>query len=100
MEIILLLFLGWPAIIVCVVAAIIGLFRKDHRFLMVSGVIAIPFCWVLSGFPQIRSFMFLAPMLLFGAAWAMSRKWEMVAWLLTIPFILIILVLLSVVMVG
>ena len=45
------LFLGWPAVIACVVATIIGLFRKDHRFLTLAGVIAIPFSWFLRAFP-------------------------------------------------
>jgi hypothetical protein len=93
MEILVGLLLGWPAILACVVIAIMGLFRKDARYLYVSGVIAIPFTWFLSGFPQMQSIVFLSPLLLFISAWAMSHKWEMVAWLFAVPFFLLILLL-------
>jgi hypothetical protein len=92
------LFLGWPAILACVVVTIIGLFRKDHRFLTLAGIIAIPFSWYVSGFPQVRSLMFLSPMLLFIAAWLMFHKLETVAWLFAVPFLLLILLFISVVL--
>ena len=92
------LFLGWPAIIACVLATIIGLFRKDHRFLTLAGIIAIPFSWYVSGFPQVRSLMFLSPMLLFIAAWLMFHKLDLAAWLFAVPFLLLILLFLSVVL--
>ena len=99
-EILFILFLGWPAIIACVGFAIAGLFRKDHRLLTVAGVIAIPFSWLLSGFPDIRNGMFLSPLLLFISGWTMSHKWEMAAWIFAIPFFLIVLLLASVVLAG
>ncbi len=96
MEILVGILLGWPAILACVVIAIVGLFRKDPRYLQISGVIAIPFTWFLSGFPQLQSVVFLSPLLLFISAWAMSRKWDLVAWLFAVPFFLIILLLVGV----
>ena len=98
MQIILWLLAGWPAIIACMIITIIGLFKKDYRLLLVAGVLAIPFCWILSGFPSIRSFMFFSPLLLFTAAWTMFHKWDWVAWLFAIPFLLTILLFLSVVL--
>lgn len=98
LELIVWLFVGWPAIIACVVLSIAGLFRKDHRLLIVGGVIAIPFTWFVSGFPQIRSLMFLSPLLLFIAAWAMSHKWEMLSWIFAVPFFLVILLFTAVVL--
>ncbi len=92
------LFLGWPAVTACVIVTIAGLFRKDHRLLTLAGIIAIPFSWFISGFPQIQSLMFLSPMLLFIAGWTMFHKWELVAWLFAVPFLLLILVFLSVVL--
>lgn len=97
LQILFVLFVGWPAIIACVLAILVGLFRKDHRLLTLSGIIAIPFSWMLSGFPRIGNLMFLAPMLLFLSAWTMFHKWEMAAWLLAIPFLMLILLLLAVV---
>jgi hypothetical protein len=54
----------------------------------------VPFSWFLSGFPVVRSPIFLTPVLIFGSAWAMRYDREMVAWLLAIPFFLVILLLL------
>ncbi len=96
MEILVGILLGWPAILACIVIAIVGLFRKDPRYLQVSGVIAIPFTWFLSGFPQLQSVVFLSPLLLFISAWAMSRKWDLIAWLFAVPFFLLILLLVGV----
>lgn len=90
------LLLGWPAVLACVVITIIGLFRKDHRLLMIAGIISIPFTWFLSGFPDMKSGMFLSPLLLFIAAWTMSHKWDWVAWLFAIPFLLLIMMLFGV----
>ena len=95
-EFLFVLLLGWPAIIVCAVVCVTGLFRKDYRLITLSGLISIPFCWLLSGFPQqIGSPMFFAPLLLFLAGGAMSRKWDIAAWLLAVPFLLLLLLLLS-----
>jgi len=88
------IFLGWPAIIVTVILTLIGLFKRDYRFLVVAAILAVPFSWVLSGFPIVRSPIFLAPVLVFGAGWAMNRGREMLAWILAIPYFLTILLLL------
>jgi hypothetical protein len=82
------LFLGWPAILVTVVLAVIGLLRSDHRFLVVSAIMAVPFSWYLSGFPIVRSPIFLLPLLLFSSGYLMYRGREMLAWLVAIPFFL------------
>ena len=92
------LLVGWPAIIACVLATIVGLFRKEYRLLLVAGVIAIPFCWFISGFPQIQNLMFLAPLLLFTSAWTMFHKWDKAAFVFALPFLMLILLLLSVVL--
>jgi hypothetical protein len=42
----------------------------------------------------IRSPIFLTPVLLFGSAWAMRYGREMLAWILAIPFFLVVLLLL------
>ena len=85
---------GWPAIIVTVILAIYGLLRNNYRFLLAAAILAVPFSWYLSGFPVVRSPIFLAPVLVFGAAWAMRYGREMLAWILAIPFFLVIILLL------
>ena len=91
------LFVGWPAIVVTVILALIGLLRNNYRFLLAAAILAFPFSWFLCGFPIIRSPAFLLPLLLFGSGYLMFRGREMLAWILGIPFFLAILLLFFVV---
>lgn len=78
---------GWPAILTTVILAIYSLVKNNYRYLLGAAILAVPFSWFLSGFPVVRS-----P--IFGAAWAMRDGREMLAWLLAIPFFLVIILLL------
>jgi len=100
LNFLLIVLVGWPAIIVTVILALIGLFKRDYRFLVGAAVLAFPFSWYLSGFPLIRSFAFLLPLPPFGAGFAMRREHEMVAWILAIIYFLAILLLLFAVLAG
>ncbi|HSG43788.1 MAG TPA: hypothetical protein VLA72_11585 [Anaerolineales bacterium] len=90
------LFLGWPAILVTLVLATIGLLKRDFRFLVGAAILAFPFSLAVSGFPSVsfpalcNSFL---PLLLFASGFFMSRDKEMVAWLLAIPYYLMIILL-------
>ena len=97
LDFILAFFLGWPAIVISVVLTGIGLFRNDYRFLVASALLAFPFSWFLSGFPMVRSPAFLMPVFVFGSAWAMRRGREMLAWILAIPFFLMVFLLFMIV---
>lgn len=94
LDFLLTLLAGWPAIIVSIVLAVMGLFRSNHQFLLWAAIVAVPFSWFLSGFPVVRSPIFLAPVLVFGAAWAMRYGQEMLAWILGITYFLVIVLLL------
>jgi len=100
LDFILIALVGWPAIIITVILAVIGLVRRDYRLLVGAAILAFPFSWYLSGFPIIRSFTFLLPLLPFGAGFAMHRDHEMVAWILAIIYFLAILLLLFAVIAG
>jgi hypothetical protein len=93
LEFLLILLVGWPAIIVTVILAGIGLIRNNYGFLVAAAILALPFSWYLSGFPIIRSPVFLLPLLLLGSAYAKYRDREMLAWILAIPFFLAIVLL-------
>ena len=98
LDFLLIILVGWPAIIVTMVLAGIGLFRNDYRFLLWAAILAFPFSWYLSGFPIVRSPAFLMPLFLFSSSFAMHRQREMIAWLLAIPFFLAILLLFFVIL--
>jgi hypothetical protein len=85
---------GWPAIVATVILAVYGLVKNNYIYLVGAAILAVPFSWFLSGFPVVRSPIFLTPVLIFGSAWAMRYGREMVAWLLAIPFFLVIILLL------
>jgi hypothetical protein len=94
LDFLLSLLAGWPAILTTVILAIYGLVRNNYRFLLGAAILAVPYSWFLSGFPVIRSPVFLVPVLVFGAAWAMRYGREMLAWILAVPFFLVVLLLL------
>ena len=94
LDFLLSLLAGWPAILTTVGLAIYGLVKNNYRFLLGAAILAIPFSWYLSGFPLVRSPIFLMPVLIFGAAWAMRYDREMLAWMLAIPFFLVVILLL------
>jgi len=94
------LFVGWPAILATVVLAAMGLTKQNYRLLVIAALVAVPFSWYLSGFPVIRSPIFLLPLLVFGSGYFMSRGREMLAWLLAIPFFLSVILLLYALFAG
>jgi len=100
LNFILLLLVGWPAILVTLILAAIGLLRSNHRLLVLAAILAFPFSWYISGFPVIRTPAFLLPLLLFSAGYAMNRRREMLAWLLAIPYFLAVILLLFAVLAG
>jgi hypothetical protein len=83
-------FFGWPAILVTIILAIAGLLKNNYRFLIAAAIFALPFSWFLSGFPVIRSPVFLLPLLVFVSGYFVYRGWEMLAWLLAIPYFMTI----------
>lgn len=94
------LLVGWPAILVTVILAIMGLAKRDHRFLIGAAILAFPFSWYISGFPFIQSLTFLLPLLPFGSAYALRRDHEMIAWVLSIIYLLTVLLFLFAVLAG
>ena len=100
LDFLLFLLVGWPAIITTVILAVMGLVRNNYRFLLAAAIISVPFSWYLSGFPLVRSPVFLAPVLIFGAAWAIRFGREMLAWILGIIFFLMIVLLLFALFMG
>ena len=99
-DFLLLFVAGWPAILISVVLAILGLLRSNYRFLVTAAVVAVPFSWAWAGFPLVRSPVFLTPLLVFGAAWALQRGREMLAWILGITFFLVIILFLFALFAG
>lgn len=97
------LFLGWPAIVLTLVFATIGLLKRDFRFLVGAAILAFPFSLSISGFPSVSFPAFcnsFLPLLLFASGFFMSQDREMLAWLLAIPYYMTIILLLFAVAAG
>ena len=93
---VLLLFLGWPAIVATLILATVGLLKRDFRFLVAAAILSFPFSLSISGFPNLSIPAFcnsFLPLMMFGSGYFMSRDREMIAWLLAIPFYLAIILL-------
>ena len=98
LNFLLILLVGWPAIVVTLILAVIGLIRNNYLFLLGAAILAFPFSWYLSGFPSISSPAFLLPLFLFGSSFLMFRGRQMLAWLIAVPYFLTILLLFYVVL--
>ena len=96
LNIILSLFLGWPAILATLIIVTAGLLRRDHRFLVAAAILSFPFSLSIGGFPTVSFPAFcntFLPLLLFGSGFFLSRGREMFAWLFAIPFYLAVILL-------
>ncbi len=78
---------GWPAIGISILLSVAGGILKKPWLLIVAGIVFIPFTYYISaGF---RSPAILLPVFEFGAAFAITRQWKLITWLLIFPLILV-----------
>jgi len=81
---------GWPAIITSLLVSLTGLLSRKPILILIGGVIVIPFCWYLSGYPTIRSAAFLLPIFQFTAGFAIAKKKIYLAWFLFMPLAIVV----------
>ena len=80
---------GWPAIGISILLSVVGVILRKPWLLIVSGIVCIPFTYYISnGF---RSPAILLPVFEFIAAFAITRQWKLVTWLLISPLIVVAL---------
>jgi len=78
---------GWPAIGVSILLSVAGVILSKPWLLVASGIVCIPFTYYVSaGF---RSPAILLPVFEFGAAFAITRGWKLITWLLISPLIIV-----------
>ena len=82
---------GWPAIITSILLSIAGAWLKKPVFLIAAGIVCVPFTYYVSnGF---RSPLILLPVCELGAAYALTRRFNRIAWLLIAPLLIVAVVL-------
>jgi hypothetical protein len=82
---------GWPAIGIAVLLSVAGGILKLPWLLIASGLVCMPFTYYSSA--SFRSPAILLPVFEFGAAFAITRQWKLMTWLLIFPLILVAVVL-------
>lgn len=80
---------GWPAIIFSIALALGGLLFKKPNWLLIAGVIFLPFTYFLSS--GLQNPLVVMPLFFFASAWALGRQNLRLAWLLFAPLILVTL---------
>ena len=86
-EVLIQIFLGWPAILFSLGLAIAGILSKKPATSLVGGVLFLPPAWYLSHYSTV---FWLLPILLFGSTYAISRDMVRLAFLLMIPVLVAI----------
>lgn len=80
---------GWPSIITSLVLSIAGMALKRPWLAALGAAFFIAPGLYLSGYPALRGFGLLLPACLFGAAYALRRGKSVIAWLLTLPALIV-----------
>jgi hypothetical protein len=78
---------GWPAITVTILLSITGLILKKPVLLIIAGFLCMPFTYYVSN--GLRNPIVLLPFLEFACAYAITRQWKVIAWLLIAPLVTI-----------
>jgi hypothetical protein len=81
---------GWPAIITSILLSVAGVWLKKPALLITAGIVCIPFTYYLSGF---RTPAVILPVFQFGSAVAITRRKNLIAWLLITPIVIIAVIL-------
>ncbi len=77
---------GWPAIGISILLSVAGAILSKPWLLIASGIVCLPFTYYISG--GFHSPALLLPVFAFGAAFAVSRQWKWISWLLISPLII------------
>ncbi len=80
---------GWPAILTALALCLTGLLAKRPLLVALGAALFIGPGLYLSGSPAINWLGFLLPACLFGSAYALRQKKTGIAWLLTLPALLV-----------
>jgi hypothetical protein len=93
-ELIVIAFVGWPAIIASLLLALCGLVFKKWVLLVIGGVVALPFAILYMG-GAFNSYFIGALLTLghFAAAFAVYKNKIWIAWLMLLPFTVLVVIL-------
>jgi hypothetical protein len=98
-ELVIIAIVGWPAIIASLLLALSGLVFKKWVLLVIGGVVALPFSILYMG-GAFNSYFAgaLLPLGHFASAFSVYKKRMALAWILMLPFTVLVLILASAVL--
>lgn len=85
------IFIGWPAILSSLALSVLGIVRRDSRWMIGGAALSLGFAWYLTGWPPqvLRTLGYALPFLHLGGGVAVWRGMPWVAWVLLLPHVLI-----------
>jgi len=94
MQFLVILILGWPALIASLIVWLIGLVRKNYQTVVAAGIIFLPFAiFYLGASLNSRPLGVLFSLGHFASAYAIRRQRTILAWLLLAPYTIFISIL-------
>ena len=79
--------LGWPAVLVALALSVMGIVRRNPRWLIVAAIVAFPFSIYVAGSPVFGWLGLTIPLFLPGASIAIYYDHTRAAWSLLAPFV-------------
>jgi hypothetical protein len=86
--------IGFPASILAVILAGIGVWRKIFWLPVLAALLSLPIGFYLQGSSDLGLLVWLVPLSLLGAAYSLRRENTRLAWILLLPALLLFLMLL------
>lgn len=81
---------GWPAVIASIVFLLIGLFRRHTYWLIFGTILSLPFTFYIALAPRFGFWVYMITISLFGSIVAMRKEVYWLAWVLIVPYIIVI----------
>ncbi|MCF6209994.1 MAG: hypothetical protein L3J88_04280 [Gammaproteobacteria bacterium] len=89
MDIVVVLFFGWPAIAIFLIIAAVGVLLRNSVFLIVALILSLPNCYYLLGANNWFQLMSIAiPAMLGFSAIAVKQKWFVISVAVLLPIYL------------
>ncbi len=85
--------IGFPAFILAIALAIIGVWRKIFWLPVLATLLSVPFGFYLQSNSDLGLLVWLVPLSLLGAAYSLRKGNSRLAWILLLPGVLLFLML-------
>ncbi|AET68279.1 hypothetical protein Desor_2738 [Desulfosporosinus orientis DSM 765] len=79
--------IGWPGIITAIVLVSFGIYSKRIWLIILGTIFTLPISWYLGSTPKFRYIMYALPIFFVGSALAIKLGKNILAWILTLPYV-------------